>query len=119
MTDIKIVGLILIIANFAFTYKGLNNRLFFDSYKFEVDRILINKDYKRLFSSAFLHVSWTHIIFNMFSLYAFSGLLESELGGIFFLLIYVASLLGGDLLALFVHRHHGDYSSVGASGAVC
>lgn len=119
MTDIKTVGLILIIANFAFTYKGLNNRLFFDSYKFEIDKILLNKDYKRLFSSAFLHVNWTHIIFNMFSLYAFSGLLESELGGFLFLLIYVTSLLGGDLLALFVHRQHGDYSSVGASGAVC
>jgi len=28
-------------------------------------------------------------------------------------------LVGGDLLSLYIHRNHGDYSSVGASGAVC
>lgn len=119
MTDIGIIGLILIIANFAFSYKGFSNGHFFESYKFEVDRVLINKDYLRLISSGFLHVNWMHLIFNMMSLYAFSGLLEMQLGGLYFLLIYFVSLIGGDLLALFVHRHHGDYSSVGASGAVC
>ena len=119
MTDTGIIGLVLIIANFAFSYKGFKNQLFYDGYKFEVDKILINKDYKRLVSSGFLHVGWTHLIFNMLSLYAFSGEIESSLGGINFLIIYFVSLVGGDLLSLFVHRHHGDYSSVGASGAIC
>lgn len=119
MTDIGIIGLLLIIANIAFSYNGFTNGHFFASYKFEVDRVLINKDYLRLISSGFLHVNWTHLIFNMMSLYAFSGLLETQLGGLNFLLIYFVSLVGGNLLALFVHRHHGDYSAVGASGAVC
>lgn len=119
MTDTGIIGLILIIANIVFSYKGFTNETFFDGYKFEVDRILINKDYKRLVTSGFLHVSWTHLIFNMLSLYAFSGLIESNLGGLKFLIIYFVSLVGDDLLSLFVHRNHGDYNSVGASGAVC
>lgn len=119
MTEIGIIGLLLIVANIAFSYKGFTNSLFFDGYKFEVDRILINKDYKRLITSGFLHVSWTHLIFNMLSLYAFSGLLESQIGGLNFLIIYFASLIAGDLFALYIHRHHGDYNSVGASGAVC
>ena len=119
MTDTRIIGLILIIVNIAFSYKGLTNQLFFDGYKFEVDRILINKDYKRLITSGFLHVSWTHLIFNMLSLYVFGAVIESNLGGLKFLIIYFASLVGGDLLSLFVHRNHGDYTSVGASGAVC
>lgn len=119
MTDIGIIGLLLIITNIAFSYKGFTNGQFFESYKFEVDRVLINKDYLRLISSGFLHVNWMHLIFNMVSLYAFSGLLETQLGWIFFLLIYFVSLVGGNLLALFLHRHHGDYSAVGASGAVC
>lgn len=119
MTDIGIIGLLIIIVNIAFSYKGFTNEHFFASYKFEVDRVLINKDYLRLISSGFLHVNWTHLIFNMVSLYAFSGLLETQLGGLNFLLIYFVSLVGGNLLALFVHRHHGDYSAVGASGAVC
>ena len=119
MTDIGITGLLLIIANFIFSYKGFKDLSFFDSYKFEVDKIFINNEYKRLITSGFLHVSWPHLIFNMFSLFAFSGLLESQIGGLNFLMIYFGSLIGGDLLALFVHKHHGDYSSVGASGAVC
>jgi membrane associated rhomboid family serine protease len=55
----------------------------------------------------------------MIGLYVFSGALEGHLGGMYFLMIYFLSLIGGDVLALFVHRNHGDYSSVGASGAVC
>ena len=119
MTNTGIVGLILILINFGFSYKGFTNQLFFDGYKFEVDRILINKDYTRVVSSGFLHVGWVHLIFNMLSLYAFSGLLESNLGAIHFLIIYFASLVGGNLFSLFTHRNHGDYSAVGASGAVC
>lgn len=57
MDKTGIIGFILIIINVAFSYKGFTNNLFFDGYKFEVDKILINKDYKRLFTSGFLHVS--------------------------------------------------------------
>jgi membrane associated rhomboid family serine protease len=113
------VSLILIVINVVFSYRGLTNHLFFEAYSFEVDKVLINKDYKRLITSGFLHVSWVHLIFNMLSLYFFSGGIEFYLGGIKFLLVYFAALLGGNLLSLFIHRHHGSYSSVGASGAVC
>jgi membrane associated rhomboid family serine protease len=119
MTDTGIIGLILIIANVFFSYKGFTCEAFFDRYKFEVDKILVNKDYKRLITSGFLHVGWTHLIFNMITLYAFSAVIEDNLGGTKFLIIYFVSLIGGDLLSLFVHRNHADYSSVGASGAIC
>jgi len=54
----------------------------------------------------------------MISLYAFSGILETYLGVLPFLLIYFTSLAGGNLFALLVHRNNGSYSAVGASGAV-
>jgi len=113
------IALFIIIANVAVSYRGFTNNLFFEGYKFEVDKILINKDYKRLVTSGFLHISWTHLIFNMISLYFFSSSIELFLGGVQYLVIYFTSLIGGNLLSLLVHRHHGDYSSVGASGAVC
>ncbi|MEO5998017.1 MAG: rhomboid family intramembrane serine protease [Chitinophagaceae bacterium] len=119
MSNTGLIGLILIAANGIFSYKGFTNNSFYDRYKFEVERVLIYKDYKRLFTSGFLHVSWTHLIFNMISLYIFSGTIESSLGSINFLIIYFTSLLGGELLSLYVHRNHPDYSSVGASGAIC
>jgi len=119
MTNTGVVSLLLVIANVAFSYKGFISNAFFEQYKFEVDSILVRKEYKRLVTSGFLHVSWMHLIFNMLSLYAFSGAVEYSLGAVNFLIVYFASLVGGDLLALFVHRNHGEYSSVGASGAVC
>jgi len=118
MPNAGIIVLIIIAVTILVSYKGFSNSAFFDGYKFEVDRILINKDYKRLITSGFLHVSWTHLFFNMFSLYVFSGLVEITLGSIKFLIIYFTSLLGGELLSLVVHKNHGDFSSVGASGAI-
>lgn len=54
----------------------------------------------------------------MISFYIFSNLLEQKIGSILFILIYISSLIGGNLFALYVHRNHGDYSAIGASGAV-
>lgn len=110
--------LILILANVIFSYQGLKNHGFFDAYHFEVNRVLMNKEFKRLFTSGFLHVSWTHLIFNMITLYLFSNAVLVYLGDLKFLLIYFGSLLGGSLLCLFIHRNHRDYSAVGASGAI-
>jgi membrane associated rhomboid family serine protease len=119
MINIGIISIIIIVINFAVSYKGFKDRIFFEKYKFEVDKILINKEYYRLITSGFLHVDWTHLVFNMISLYAFSELLEIHIGIINFLIIYFSSLIAGDLLALLLHKNHGDYNSVGASGAVC
>ena len=119
MSNSGIITLIIIIANVIFSSIGFKNETFFDGYKFEVDKILISKDYKRIISSGFLHLDWKHLIFNMFTLFVFSGALESQLGILKYIIVYFASLIGGNLLALFVHRNHGDYSAVGASGAVC
>lgn len=109
----------IILVTFVFSYKGFTNQNFYDGYKFEVDKILVKKDYIRLVSSGFLHVSWLHLILNMVTLLFFSEALENYVGVTRFLIIYFASLISGDLLSLFIHRNHGDYSSVGASGAVC
>ncbi len=112
------IGIVLIIITVLISYRGFANAFFFDNYKFEVDKILIDKDYKRLITAGFLHVNWMHLIFNMLSLYFFAGILITQLGTFHFLLIYFAGLLGGNLLALLIHKHHGDYCAVGASGAV-
>lgn len=119
MPNTGIIVFLLIVAIVVVSYKGFTNRRFFERYKFRVDNILLYKDYKRLVTSGFLHISWMHLFFNVFSLYFFSGAVLSELGAPEFLLIYFVSMVGGDLLSLFIHRNHGDYSSVGASGAVC
>ena len=118
MSSAGIISILIIIATIFVSYKGFKSSFFFDKYKFQVDKILIYKDYKRLVTSGFLHVSWMHLLFNMLSLFFFSGLVETGLGPWYFLLIYFGSLVGGSLVSLLLHRHHDDYSYVGASGAV-
>lgn len=118
MSTYGIFSLVIIVANVFFSYKGFTSSSFYEKYKFEVEKILLYKEYVRLISSGFLHVNWIHLIFNMIALYFFSGSVEANLGQFAFLLIYFASLVGGNLLSLFIHRHHPDFSSVGASGAV-
>src|SRR5438477_6654902 len=108
-----IISFILILANIIISYRGFKDSIFYDKYKFRVDAVLLYKDYKRLVTSGFLHVSWMHLIFNMLALYFFSGSLELYLGPVRFLLIYFLSLIGGDLLSLFIHRNDSDFDSVG------
>ena len=47
----------------------------------------------------------------------FGPMVERFWGGTQFLVIYLAAILGGNLLSLLVHRHH-DYRALGASGGV-
>lgn len=118
MREIGIISFIFIIVNGLVTYKGLKDFLFFNKFLFNVDKILVNKEYKRLVTSGFLHVDWTHFIFNMITLYLFGENLEFSIGILAFLALYFGSLIGGNLFALYINKNHSDYSAVGASGAV-
>ena len=118
MENSSAVGTLLMIFTGIFSYKGIIDRAFMDRYSLEVDGILLGKQYNRLLTSGFLHLNWWHFAFNMIALLSFSYTLEQLFGTGKFLGLYFASLLGGNLLALFIHRNHGDYRAAGASGAI-
>lgn len=114
--DVLIVGILLVTA--FFSRKGFRDTLFFEKYKFETDGILVHREYVRLLSSAFLHANWMHLAFNMLTLYFFGASVGGVLGMWNFLGVYTGSAIMGSMLSLYIHRNHGDYSAVGASGAV-
>ncbi len=70
----------------------------------------------RLVTSGFLHFGILHLGFNMYFLYVLGPMLEPALGRINFLLLYMASLLGGALGVVLLDTSGGI--SAGASGAV-
>lgn len=119
MENFPFITILLIAVTIFFSSKGMMSPAFFASWLFDVDQILVHKDYKRIVTSGFLHLDWLHLVFNMYSLWVFGSFLEAYTGPWLFLLIYGGSLIGGDLLSLFLHRHHGNYTAAGASGAVC
>ncbi len=75
----------------------------------------------RAITHAFLHarpnegLGFTHILFNMYALYIFGPPLERDVGSVPFLMLYLASALGGGA-AYYLLEPTGQ--SVGASGAI-
>lgn len=68
-------------------------------------------------TSMFLHASWLHLIFNMWGLAIFGDNLEDRLGHFGYLLFYLLSGLGADLVHYFFNST-SRIPSVGASGAI-
>jgi len=118
MNEIGIVGFVILLVTFLVSYKGFKDPVYFDQYLFRVKEIVNGQEYQRLISSGFLHTGWIHLLLNAITFYCFSGSLEATVGIRNFLLIYFASLVGGNLFSLFLHRHDARYSAVGASGAI-
>ena len=109
--------LIIILSNLLVSLRGFKDDSFFNALKFNIAAIQ-GGDYKRFLSSAFLHVDWKHFGFNMFTLYVFADIIIFQLGTINFYLIYLISLIAGNLLSYVIHKKEPYYSAVGASGAV-
>jgi len=117
MQEIHIATIIIIAANVLISIKGFNDFSFFEKYKFNVAGIRRGEQI-RMFSSGFLHADFTHLLFNMLTLYFFANVVINALGVSKFVIVYVASLLVGNLLSFYFHKDEYHYSAVGASGAV-
>ncbi len=100
------------------SYKGFMLQGVVDRYMFDVQLVLRGKQYYRLLTSGLLHGNWPHLGFNMFSLFSFGTAIELGYGILPFLIIYIASILGGGLLSLLLYRNY-EYRALGASGGVC
>lgn len=82
---------------------------------FAVNRTYIqNGEYYRLITGIFLHASIAHLICNCYSLYIIGMQLESFIGRVKFLIVYLLSGLAGSMLSIYFSNSF----SVGASGAI-
>ena len=115
--NIPLLGLIIIVANLIISSRGFKDDIFFNKYQFEI-RKLRQGEYYRLFTAGFLHVNFTHLLFNMLTFYFFVSFVFSALGPIISCLLYIGSLIIGNLFAYIFHYNQYSYSAVGASGAV-
>lgn len=112
------IGLLLVIITSLITFSAFRRESLLSRYTFSVEGVLVHNEYSRLISSGFVHANWMHLLVNMYSLMAFAGTLERVAGPVPVLIIYFASLLGGNLLSLFINRNNYAYRAVGASGAI-
>ena len=117
MQNIHIATIVIIVANIIVSLKGFSDFSFFEKFKFNIAGIRRGEQI-RLFSSGFLHVDYTHLLFNMLTLYFFANVVITAIGVTRFVVVYIASLIVGNLLSYFFHKNEYHYSAVGASGAV-
>ena len=110
-------AIIIIALNIFLSNKGFRDRVFFNNYKFSPYHIKKGENI-RYISSGFLHVDYTHLFVNMFTLYFFVDAVIFQVGDINFLIIYFASLIFGNWLTYRFNSNNINYSAVGASGAV-
>jgi len=115
--NIDIVTIVVILANVLASYKGFKDYGFFERYKFHIGSIKKGEKI-RILTSGFLHVDMTHLLFNMLTLYFFAPIVVAYFGSVKFLIIYLVSLIAGNILSMSFHKNEYHYSAVGASGAV-
>lgn len=83
--------------------------------QFAVNRqAIVNGEYYRLITGIFLHANIVHLMCNCYSLYIIGMQLESFLGKVKYLTVYLLSGLAGSMLSIFFNVNY----SVGASGAI-
>ena len=75
---------------------------------------VLNGEYFIIISTAFLHIGVIHLLVNCYSLYVIGSQMESFLGKVKFLLVYLISAISGSLMSLIFT----DAVSAGASGAI-
>lgn len=105
---------------------GFSNQKMIDDLIFYPPAISRNQPY-RFITHGFIHADVLHLAFNMLALYSFGRVLESvftlgcifgQKGKLFYLLLYLTSLVMASLPDYFRYRDSYHFRSLGASGAV-
>jgi membrane associated rhomboid family serine protease len=109
-----------IVSFFAFrSQKALDDLIFYPA------AITQNNQYYRFISYGFIHANLPHLFFNMYALFLFGEACEESFGVIFlnngklyYLAMYLLSLIFCVIPDFIKHKNNYRYSSLGASGAV-
>ncbi|WP_152982516.1 rhomboid family intramembrane serine protease [Stenotrophomonas humi] len=115
--------LILIAITGLVSWQGFNNRKLADRLILWPPAIDRHKQYDRLVTYGFLHADFSHLLFNMVTLFFFGRPIEALMGRLtghwwVFPLFYLAALVISILPSYLKNQKNPNYLSLGASGAV-
>lgn len=117
MLTFILIAVTVVVSWLAFERPPLLNRLIL--WPPAIDR---HHQYDRLLTHGFIHADWSHLLFNMITLYFFGRVIEGVIGQLIgpfgFLLFYLSAIVIAILPTYLRHRHDPHYRSLGASGAV-
>ena len=81
----------------------------------QINQLVLEGEWYRMITAAFLHADMLHIAFNMYALYIFGPQIERQMGGVPFAAMYLSAALAGS--AAYLVSGAGGVA-VGASGAI-
>jgi membrane associated rhomboid family serine protease len=121
----SLVLIILIFTGFV-SWRANENDLLKERLLFIPSAIKRNHEFYRFVSHLFIHADYTHLAFNMLSLYSLGTMFEQQLifnygiiiGLLHFALIYFLGGLFSSMVIYFRNQDNPNYRSLGASGAV-
>lgn len=116
--------LIILIVTVGISIMGLNNPNLL--YKLTMNPYAIRQkgEYWRFLTSGFVHNSWLHLGFNMFTFFFFGQAAEQIIGyysgggSTQFILFYLVAIILSDVPSYIQNRDSVHYQSLGASGGV-
>lgn len=119
-----VIGLILLTV--LLSWQGFQNSMFLERMLFIPYRSKHHNEWWRFFTHIFVHLDWSHLLFNMLTLWFIGGFLEQEYaiiygafkGTYYFLLLYLMGGLFATVYSFYKHQNQSGYRSLGASGAV-
>jgi membrane associated rhomboid family serine protease len=121
------ITVVLIIVISAVSIYGFQQPDFLQKMLFHPYSVKHRGEWYRFISSAFVHGSWMHLIFNMFTFYFFGEAVEryvlkplfgSEMGGFYFVLLFVVGVVVSHISTYKKYADAAYYRSLGASGGV-
>ncbi|WP_114777657.1 rhomboid family intramembrane serine protease [Botryobacter ruber] len=120
------VTLVIIIVTVGISWYAWQNHDLMRNWIFEPYRVERDNSWHRFLTSGFLHADFTHLFFNMFTLYFFGSNVEyifsyvfgPTVGILLYLLLYLGAIVVSDIPTYIKHRHDPGYRALGASGGV-
>ena len=93
--------------------------LLHDAGVLDVTSVVRDGEWRRLITAVFLHADLMHLFSNMVLLFYIGGVVERNLGAVFYLALYLLSGIAGNALTvLYELARNEHWTSLGASGAV-
>ena len=80
------------------------------------NEMILAGEYWRLITPIFVHLGFSHILFNSFSLIIFAPALERTLGSFTFIIVYLVAGIAANIATLLIQPAY--FTHVGASGAI-
>jgi membrane associated rhomboid family serine protease len=110
---VLLIGSVVLVSIVAWTSKTLKYALILNPF-------LVRERFQlhRLVTAGWIHADWSHLLFNMLTLYFFAGQVLKVLGPAQLLVLYVSAVIVAHLPTTLLHMRNPKYNSLGASGGV-